>query len=388
MTGSPCAVAERLRARAGPGSVLARAPGRVNLVGEHTDYNDGFVLPAAIDRSTWVAARRRDDAKLVLRSDDLGETVTVDLAAPGEGPRRDWSDYPHGLARALLAAGVPVPGADVRIASEVPLGAGLSSSAALLVATGRALLGLAGTAMEPSELAVRCREAENEFVGTRSGIMDPMAALLCERGSALLLDCRSLGHRPVALPGHLRIVVCNSSVRHELASGEYNLRRAQCEEGVAALARANPAITALRDATPEDLEAVRDSLDPVVFRRCRHVLAENRRVSSCASALESGDLARVASLLADSHASLRDDFEVSCPELDLLVELASGLPGVHGSRMTGGGFGGCTVQLVESGAVDAFRHRVAAAYRRETGRIPEILACEASAGAALDPVPA
>ncbi|MFM8409176.1 MAG: galactokinase [Alphaproteobacteria bacterium] len=387
MGGSPTATARRLRERAGPGALLARAPGRVNLVGEHTDYNDGFVLPVAIDRSTWVAARPRDDAKLVLRSDALAETVTIDLAARDAAPRHDWSDYPHGLARALLRAGARLRGADLSIASEVPLGAGLSSSAALLVAVGRALLAIAGEALEPVDLAARCREAENEFVGARSGIMDPMVALLGRRGAALLLDCRSLAHRAVALPAGLRVVVCNSLVRHDLAAGGYNRRRAECEEGVAALARANPAIAALRDATALDLDAVRGSLDPVAWRRCRHVVAEKRRVPECAAALESGDLARVAALLADSHASLRDDFEVSCPELDLLVEAASELPGVHGSRMTGGGFGGCTVNLVEADAVDAFRHRVAAAFRRETGRPPEILVCEASAGAAHDEPP-
>ncbi|MBU6281899.1 galactokinase [bacterium] len=388
MTASRSPTAGRLRARAAAGSVLARAPGRVNLVGEHTDYNDGFVLPAAIDRSTWVAARRRDDAKLVMRSDDLGETVTVDLAAPGDGARGAWSDYPHGLARALVASGIPVPGADLRIASDLPLGAGLSSSAALLVATGRALLALAGATVDPVELALLCREAENGFVGARSGIMDPVASLLCERGSALLLDCRSLGHRPVELPGDLRIVVCNSLVRHELATGEYNRRRAECEAGVASLARARPGIVALRDATLADLGAIRDVIDPVLFRRCRHVVTENRRVLDLATALDAGHLSAVGTLMGESHASLRDDFEVSCAELDLLVEIASGVPGVIGARMTGGGFGGCTVQLVRSEAVDAFRHRVATVYRRETGRLPEILVCEASAGAAGDARPA
>jgi len=377
-------LARRLLDRAGPGALAVRAPGRVNLIGEHTDYNGGFVLPVALDRATWVAAVPRSDRKLVVQSEDLVETVALDLDEVDPAPRGDWSDHPQGIARALLAAGLPLRGANLRVASEVPIGAGLSSSAALLVAVGRALLALAGAALDPVELALLCRDAENRFVGTRSGVMDPMASLLCERGCALLLDCRSLGHRAVRLPPGLSLVVVDSGVRHRLADGEYNRRRRECEQGVAALARDRPGPASLRDVSPGELAAARDRLDPVAWRRCCHVVDENRRVLECVVALEALDLDRVADLMARSHASLRDDFEVSCPELDLLVAAATDLPGVHGARMTGGGFGGCTVNLVEHAAVDGFRHRIASAFRRETGGTPAILVCEASDGAARD----
>jgi galactokinase len=280
------------------------------------------------------------------------------------------------VARALLDDGVALPGAVLRIASEVPLGAGLSSSAALEVSVARALLALAGRQLEPERVALLCQQAENEFVGTRCGIMDQMVASVGRPGHATLLDCRSLGHRAVRLPAGLRLVVCNSMVRHQLAGGEYNRRRAECEEGVRILASdRGSAVQALRDVEPIDLAASRERMSDVVYRRCRHVVSENRRVLELVGALERSDLASIAALLADSHASLRDDFEVSCHELDLLVEIATATPGVYGARMTGGGFGGCTVNLVEEGALAEFRHRVAARYRQASGRIPEILVC-------------
>jgi galactokinase len=372
----------RLRARLGAGAVVVRAPGRVNLIGEHTDYNDGFVLPAAIDRFAWVAAVARPDRKLIVQSENLGDTVTLDLDERDAVPRRDWSDYPQGVARALLEEGVPLRGAQLRLSSEVPLGAGLSSSAALEVAVARALLEVSGAALPPERVARLCQRAENDFVGARCGIMDQMISVLGSEDHALLVDCRSLEHRAVPLPAGLKLVLCNSLVRHDLASGEYNRRRAECEEGVGILAASlGREVPALRDVAPSELAAARDRMPDVIYRRCRHVVAENRRVLETVAALERGDLASVAQAMAASHESLRDDYEVSCPELDALVDLAGGCAGVHGSRMTGGGFGGCTVSLVESASVGAFRHRVAAGYRRAFGRSPEIVVAEAAAGA-------
>src|SRR5581483_4887834 len=330
----------RLRERVGAGAVLVRAPGRVNLIGEHTDYNDGFVLPAAIDRFTWMAAAARDDRKVVLHSESVGETVTFDLDEPSAPRRRNWSDYPHGVARMLLEAGVALRGAQMRMASDVPIGSGLSSSAALEVSVARALLAVAGADLPLERLALVCQRAENEFVGTRSGIMDQMASCFGREGEALFLDCRSLAHRGIAVPGHLKLVICNCLVKHELATGEYNRRRAECEEGVRILAAATGRdIRALRDVDAAELAAHRDRLSDVVYRRCRHVVLENRRVLEFVAALDRNDVAATGRLMAESHASLRDDYEVSCRELDVLVEIAASSPGVHGARMTGGGFG-------------------------------------------------
>ncbi len=360
-----------------------RAPGRVNLIGEHTDYNEGFVLPAAIDRFAWATAVAREGRRIVVHSENLRDTVTIDLdATGGEGePRGHWSGYPRGVVRSLAAAGVRLRGAELRLSSDVPVGAGLSSSAALEVAIAHALLCVAGETLDPRRVAALCQRAEHEFVGTRCGIMDQMIACLGRAGHALLLDCRSLEASAIALPAEVKLVLCNSRVAHQLAAGEYNLRRTQCEAGARALGPGESGAWALRDVTPELLESRRGRLDPVVFRRCRHVVGENLRVQALADALRRGDLGRVGPLMAASHASLRDDFEVSCPELDLLVAIAAPLEGVYGARMTGGGFGGCTVNLVHDAALGAFRHRIAREYARTTGRALEILVCEAAGGA-------
>ncbi|HEV2424565.1 MAG TPA: galactokinase [Terriglobia bacterium] len=356
-----------------------RAPGRVNLIGEHTDYNDGFVLPAAIEFYTWVAVSPRPDRKLALRSENFPEAAEYVL--DGLSSRRhEWSDYAYGVAAMLEQAGKRLRGANVLVLGEVPIGAGVSSSAAIEVATGYALLQNSGYSVELAELAKSCQRAENEFVGVRSGIMDQFISCFGHAGRALMLDCRSLEHQWVALPEGLSLVICNTMVRHELANGEYNRRRSECETGVRLLAERLPQVRALRDVSLADLEKYRDILPPVVYRRCRHVVSENGRVLECVEALAGGDTGTVGSLMAESHRSLRDDYEVSCPELDLMVELARRAEGVAGARMTGGGFGGCTVNLVRRDSVDAFKRRVAEEYRQQTGRVPEIYVSGAAEG--------
>ncbi len=358
-----------------------RAPGRVNLIGEHTDYNDGFVMPAAIDLACRVAIAGREDRRLVVRSENFQDTAELDLDQ--SHPRRlgRWSDYVQGVAVVLEESGHRLRGANLLINSEVPIGSGLSSSAAIEVASGLALLSNSGHEIQRLELARICQRAENEFVGARCGIMDQFASCFGQAGDALLLDCRSLEYRPLPLPAGVALVICDSGVRHDVASGDYNVRRAECEAGVGVLARWRPAIRALRDATLDDLQNNRAELGEVVYRRCRHVVTENARVLRAADALERGDLREFGRLMAESHRSMRDDFEISCAELDLLVELADKSPGVYGARMTGGGFGGCTINLVEAVEVEQFRSSVSAAYQQATGRTARIYVSEAAAGA-------
>ena len=359
---------------------LYRAPGRVNLIGEHTDYNDGFVMPAAIGLYCWAAIAPRAGHHLQVHSTNFGATVSVDLWDQKLERRGDWSDYVVGTAWSLLNSGYEVTGADILIHGEIPLGSGLSSSAAIEVATAYALLDTAGQEIDLVTLAKACRRAENEFVGARVGIMDQFISANGRADHALMLDCRSLEVRSLPIPPDLRLVVCNTGVKHQLAGGEYNVRRAQCEEGVWRLAKALPSIKALRDVSPDELEEHRSLLPEMIYRRCRHVISENARVEAAAVSLRSGDLGRFGDLMAQSHRSLRDDYEVSCPELDLMVELAAGRPGVFGARMTGGGFGGCTVNLVEAPSAEVFQRAVSAEYERRTGLHPEIYALRAAEG--------
>jgi galactokinase len=357
---------------------LYRAPGRVNLIGEHTDYNDGFVLPAAIDMYMWVALAPRSDDRLRVHSENMNARAEFDLA--DRAPRGDWSDYVHGVAVVLRDAGHRVGGADMLVRGGVPVGSGLSSSAALEVATGFALLDGSGMAVDRVELARLCQRVENEFVGARCGIMDQFIVCTGRAGHATLLDCRSLESTQVPLPGDARLVICNTMVKHDLAAGEYNARRAECEAGVRELARLLPGVSALRDVSTEDFDRAGGTLPETVFRRCRHVVGENARTLAAASALERGDLTAFGALMTESHRSLRDDYEVSCEELDVMVELARGLPGVYGARMTGGGFGGCTINLVAAGAAPAFARSIAEAYQEATGLTPQVYVCEAVDG--------
>ncbi len=358
-----------------------RAPGRVNLIGEHTDYNDGFVMPAAIEMQTWVAAAARNDRKLAVHSVDFRETREFDL--DGAHPQRagHWSDYVRGVALALEQAGFRVGGANLVLHGNVPLGAGLSSSASVEMATAFALTALSGDAQDRVRLALACQHAENEFVGARCGIMDQFISANGQRGHALLLDCRSLAFEAVPLPAGVSLVICNTMVKHTIAGGEYNQRRAQCEEGVRILQGAFAGIRALRDVSAEQLEQQRDRLPKVIYRRCRHVVAENARVLAARDAFRRGDVGRVGVLMAQSHRSLQEDFAVSCGELDTMVRFANDVAGTIGARMTGGGFGGCTINLVREDAVERFRAAVSAGYERHTGRKPEIYVSAAGDGA-------
>jgi len=358
-----------------------RAPGRVNLIGEHTDYNDGFVMPAAIGFYTWIAISKREDRMLRVHSHQFQEDVELSLDSLSGPPRKHWSDFIRGVVAVLQANGHRLCGANLLVDGQVPMGAGLSSSASLEVATAIALLATSSDHAQPLDLAKMCQRAEHEFVGTRCGIMDQFIAVFGSASHALMLDCRSLNYEVLPIPADVRLVISNSMVKHELAAGEYNRRRADCEAAVRTLQQHLPKVRALRDVTLSDLETYRRELSETVYRRARHVITENARVLAAAEALQAGDLSHFGQLMNDSHHSLRDDYEVSSHELDLLVELASAYPGVYGSRMTGGGFGGCTISLVHSDAVDHFQASIAASYKKETGIMPDVYVCSATQGA-------
>jgi galactokinase len=372
------ALATRFEDRFGSRPRVFRAPGRVNLIGEHTDYNGGFVMPVAIQLSTWVAAAPRSDMTLTIVSEALGTSATVALSEPLV-PQGHWSDYVAGVAQVLIAEGVRLTGADLLVSSTLPQGAGLSSSAALEVASALALLG--GGGPDPTTLARWCRRAENEFVGAQVGIMDQYVACHGQRGHALLIDCRTIESRPLPLPTDMGIVVCNTMVKHRIAGGEYNARRADCEAAVQTLQRVLPDVQDLRDVQVDDLERHGHTLDDIRRRRVRHVVTENQRVLDAAEALEHGDLARFGELMRESHRSLRDDYDVSSRELDIMVDLGNAQPQALGTRMTGGGFGGCTVSLVPAEATEAFAAQMRFDYARATGVQPDVWVCVASDGA-------
>lgn len=374
-------IIRQFREEYGSEPALYRAPGRINLIGEHTDYNGGFVLPTAIDRYTWVAAAPRSDRKVRAWSQQFNEPVEIDLDENEGRPRRHWSDYLRGMVGVLRGYGANLTGTDLMIASDVPMGSGLSSSAALELATGLALLGTAHIDIPRIDLVKLAQRAEHEYSGTLCGIMDQFIVAFGEAGKAILLDCRTLQSTPLIVPNSVHLIICNSMVKHELASTEYNRRRNECNAAVAALSRCFPGVTALRDVTPAMLSACRNALAPVIFRRARHVISENDRVLRAAQALEAHNLEDFGTLMYESHSSLRDDYEVSCAELDLLVEIASNIEGVLGSRMTGGGFGGCTVSLVRTEAADTFQQQMIDGYRRRAKRIPDVLVCSAAHGA-------
>ncbi len=360
-----------------PPAMVVRAPGRVNLIGEHTDYNDGFVLPLAIDRATWIALRPRPDRQVTVHALDFGEsdTFALDDMTPKPG---SWADYVRGVAWALTQHGYEPAGWEGVLAGDVPIGAGLSSSAALEIAVARAFAAVAGWPWDAPRMATIGQYAENKWVGLNCGIMDEMISAAGVADHALLIDCRSLATRPIPLPADTAVVVLDTATRRGLVDSAYNERRAQCETGAAHFS-----VKALRDVTIAQLEAARPALDDLTYRRARHVITENDRVLQACDAMIAGDAAALGRLLDASHISLRDDFEVSSRELDLIVAAAQAHPACLGARMTGAGFGGCAVALVAEAGVEAFVAQVSVEYTARAGLTPRVYVCRATDGAAI-----
>jgi galactokinase len=361
---------------------IVAAPGRVNVIGEHTDYNDGFVLPMAIERYAVMAADKSADGKSMIQIRDVSgaEPVLIDLSAPVKPGAPKWGNYPRGVVAGLLAAGINPGGLDVLLHSTVPLGGGLSSSAALEVCTATLLEAVTGKKLDPVQKALLCQKAEHEFAGVPCGIMDQFISVMGRENHLLLLDCRSRKTElvPVNDPT-VQLLIANTNVKHELANGEYAKRRAQCEAAAKILG-----VPSLRDATAGALEIARGKMDDVVFRRARHVIGEIERTVHAAEGVRASNWPTVGQLMYASHASLRDDYEVSCRELDVVVEIAETIGvkgGVYGCRMTGGGFGGCTVALVKSEAVKSVSGKVAADYKTKTGIEAAIFVSRPAGGA-------
>ncbi len=349
---------------------LFRAPARVNLIGEHTDYNEGFVLPTTTGLQTWIAIAPRADRNLRVFSCIFESMAEIDLDEITNQGNGHWSEYVKGVASVLEAAGHSLRGADLVVDGDIPLGSGLSSSASLEVVLAFALLDRADRAVDRGEIAQLCRRAETEFVGVRCGIMDQYAVACCAKGLAIMLDCRSLESRSVALPASARLLVVDTGFHRRLPTGEYNSRREECEKAVALLAAEIPRLGSLRDLDFAQLEDKRKLLDDLHYRRCRHVISENQRVRDAYSALQRGDAVQLGELIGASHASLRDDYEVSCTELDTLVEIMNACPGVYGARMLGGGFGGCTLGVVDASRLPRVIEQVRVEYGKVLGRPP------------------
>ena len=361
---------------------IVAAPGRVNLIGEHTDYNDGFVLPMAIDRYILIAGDTNTGRDVTLHSVTPGETASFSIRPKVEPGEPGWSNYVRGVIAGFQERGKKLAGFDAVIEANLPYGGGLASSAALEVAAATLLEVMTSQKLDPIEKALLCQRAEHDFAGVPCGIMDQFTSILGRENHALLLDCRSRTTTLVAMANpEVTVLIINTNIRHKLAEGEYAKRRAQCEEAAKVLK-----VAALRDATLEALEAARGQLDPVVFRRARHVISENERTLQAARALQASDWAEAGRLMYASHASLRDDYAVSCPELDSVVEIAQGMGdggGVVGCRMTGGGFGGCAVSLVKTDAVQRITRSLDAAYEKKTGRQATIFSSRPAAGARI-----
>lgn len=364
---------------------IVAAPGRVNVIGEHTDYNDGFVLPMAIERYAIMAADRSVDGKNVIQIRDTAkgvEPALIDLSAPVKPGTPKWGNYPRGVIAGFLARGIKLGGLDVLLHSTVPLGGGLSSSAALEVCTATLLETVTGKKLDPVEKALLCQKAEHDFAGMPCGIMDQFISVMGQQNHLLLLDCRSRKPElvPMADPS-VAILIINTNVKHELTGSEYPTRRKQCETAAKMLG-----VPSLRDATAKVLESTKGKMDEVVYRRARHVIGEIERTVHAAEGVRASNWTTVGQLMYASHRSLRDDYEVSCKELDAVVEIAESIGikgGVYGCRMTGGGFGGCAVALVKAGAVEEISKKIAADYKKKTGIEATIFGSRPAAGATV-----
>jgi galactokinase len=364
---------------------IVRAPGRVNLIGEHTDYNDGFVFPMAIEPEFQIACRARNDGVVKLASTSFpgqfGEFSLKGAITRGE-PK--WSNYSRGVAHFLKEAGVPLVGMDALITNTLPVGGGLSSSAALEVGTATALLYLSQQKLDPQKIALICQQAEHKFALVPCGIMDQTIVAAGKKDHALLLDCRDLSKQYIPIDARdVRVVIVNSMVKHELSGGEYAERRKQCEEATAYFHKQDAKVKALRDVTIDQVNAAKGKLPNVVFRRARHVVGENERTTAAAKLLTQRRYEEAGKLMVESHNSLRDDYEVSVPELDYLVEESMKITGVYGARMTGGGFGGCIVALVQPSAVDSLRDHLLEAYPKKYKHLPGIFVTTATEGACV-----
>ncbi len=366
--------------------LVSVGPGRVNLIGEHTDYNGGFVLPIALKRDVRMAVRPRSDRRVRLLSVEYNSAFDFDLDNLVHSSTVQWANYVMGVAWALAEKGIPLVGMDVAISGNVPRASGLSSSAAIEVAAAMAFLEAAGQTgvLTGPEIALVAQRAENGFVGVNCGIMDQFISVLGRENHALLIDCRSLDYRLVPFPEEAGIVIGNTKASRSLAGSAYNERRAQCEEGVRLLQAALPTITQLRDVSVEELEAHKELLPPVVYRRCRHIVHENQRVLDTVSALQAGDLQRVGTLMDASHASLRDDYEVSSPALDAMVTAMRSTPSCLGARLTGAGFGGCAIALVPAGEEQAVADAIFEKYPKATNIWPEVYTTRAASGARVE----
>jgi galactokinase len=357
------------------------APARVNLIGEHTDYTGGFVMPMAIDFETVAVVSARKDGRAGFYSANYDGEVGFDIGSLERRPAGHWSDYPMGVLWSLGKEGVDVGGFNMSLVGDVPLGAGLSSSASVEVATAMALLSHAGVELPLEKVATLCRRAENEYVGAKSGIMDQFVVAGSVANRVMLLDCRSLGYELLPLPDEVRVVICNSMVKHAVATGEYGDRSAEVEAGQAVLRRERPGVELLRDATLDDLAACRDLMSAASFKRCRHVITENARVQEARKALLQGDMVQFGALMVEAHASFRDDFAASCEEIDVLVAIAMQQAECFGARITGGGFGGCTVNVVRADAAEKFVATLRREYAAKTGIEADCFVCTPSDGA-------
>jgi len=374
-----------------PPAGIARAPGRVNLIGEHTDFNEGWVFPAAIDRAVFLAFGALGEPRLEIGALDIGEGISLPLPAPEREAEEQahafpaWARYPAGVAWVLARSGRKVTGLRGVFSSTVPIGSGLSSSAALEVAFGVAFQATGGWSASRMDLARACQQAEHAFTGVRCGLMDQFASLHGKEGCALLLDCRTLAFEAVPLPEASALVIADTRVRHQLDEGGYNRRREQCEQAVAILSQKYPQVRALRDVTPDMLRAEESRLPKEAGMRARHIVSENIRTVEMADALRRGDLALAGRLMNDGHASLRDLYQVSVPELDAMVEAARSIPGCYGARLTGAGFGGCTIQLVEREKAGGFAEQLREKYFLATGIQPDIFSGRPAGGAGIVP---